>query len=145
MDWERTPQSVEEWLAVAKRHRRDARLLKKAKHYSSAWNSVGFSIECYLKAAIMNKFRLNRWPDKSERPDLWVHEPIELLRVLGVTTNSLGKHPVRSRLKTVLDWHRRHGYNPNALPEKFAEQIYDAAFSSDGVVEWIAQTFHLPC
>ncbi|WP_206988648.1 hypothetical protein [Rhizobium laguerreae] len=146
MDWEEnSPQSVEEWLAVAERYRGDARVLKNQKRFTSAWNAVGFAIECYLKAAIMRKLGLNRWPSKSERPELWVHETAELLRVLGVTFDGLGKHPVRYRLKTVLDWKRRHGYNPEAIPEKYAEQIYQDAFSSDGVVEWIAKSFHLPC
>ena len=145
MDWNDSPQSVDDWIALGRRHRNGAYTLKKAQQYSLSWDHSGFAVECYLKAAIMRKFGMNRWPDKSERPDLWKHEPSELLKVLGVTFAGLGKSPIRFRLKTLLDWRRRHGYNPGSLPEKFAEQIYTDAFSSDGVVEWIAQTFHLPC
>jgi hypothetical protein len=145
MDWENSAQSVEDWIALAQRHRNGARALKKDKQFSLVWDHTGFSVECYLKAAIMRQKGWNRWPDSTERRDLWVHETSGLLRELGVTPEGLGAHPIRYRLKTILDWRRRHGYNPNSMPEKYAEQIYRDAFSSEGVVEWIVKTFHLLC
>lgn len=145
MDWNDAPQSVDDWLSLAERHRKGAYILKKGKQYALSWEHTGFAVECYIKAAIMKKNGWNRWPSYSDRPDVWTHEPMLLLKVLGVTIEGLSGHPVRFRLKTVLDWRRRHGYNPNAMPEKFADQIYRDAFDSDGVVEWIGKTFRLPC
>lgn len=142
---DKTPQSVDDWLALGARHKRGSYVLKSKKEFSLSWDHTGFAVECYLKAAIMRKNGWNRWPDASERKDLWSHEPTALLKELGVTFEGLGKHPVRPHLKTILDWKRKHGYNPEAMPEKYAEQIYAAAFYSNGVVEWIVKTFHLPC
>jgi hypothetical protein len=64
----------DEWIGLCPRYRDDARALEKAKHPKGSWLNAGFAVECCLKAAIMKKDRLNRWPDPDAAPDLWTHD-----------------------------------------------------------------------
>ncbi len=92
----------------------------------------------------MKKERLNRWPDRDDAPDLWTHDLRGLFKRLGV--DPLGIDPrnlVAPALKTVLDWRRDHGYSVAKLPLKHASQLCEAAFESNGVVEWIAGLYRL--
>lgn len=92
----------------------------------------------------MKKERLNRWPDRDSAPDLWTHDLRDLLRRLGIEPQKFDhKHPVAPSLKMVLDWRREHGYAVGKLPQKLAGSMYEAAFESNGVVEWIAAQYRL--
>jgi hypothetical protein len=136
--------SPDDWLALCRRYRDDARALERSRRPEGAWLSAGFAIECCLKAAIMKKERLNRWPDQDSAPELWTHDLRGLFRRLGI--DSLGFDPrnaVAPALKTVLDWRREHGYSVGKLPQKFASNLCVAAFESNGVVEWIAGLYRL--
>jgi hypothetical protein len=129
---------------LCKRYRGDALALNGSNRPEGAWLCAGFSIECCLKAAIMKKEGLNRWPDKEDAPELWTHDLLGLFKRLGV--NPLGfdhKNPVAPRLKLVLDWRREHGYAVGKVPARFADDICEAAFGSNGVLEWIADLYHL--
>jgi HEPN domain-containing protein len=136
--------SSDEWLELCRRYRDDAQALRRAKRPDGAWLSAGFAVECCLKAAIMKKERLNRWPDKESAPDLWTHDLRGLFRRLGVDPLSFDtKNPVAPALKMVLDWRREHGYSVGKLPQKSADSMCQAAFESNGVVEWIASLYQL--
>jgi hypothetical protein len=93
----------------------------------------------------MKKMRWNRFPDRDDQPRLYTHDITYLLSVLRISPSGLVRHPVGPHLKTVMDWSRHHGYNPNSMPRTYVDAIYEAAFSGRGVVEWIAKTFQLPC
>jgi hypothetical protein len=106
--------------------------------------SAGFAVECCLKAAIMTKERLNRWPDRESAPDLWTHDLRGLFKRLGVDPLKLDpKNPVAPALKMVLDWRREHGYSVAKLPVKYADSMCRAAFEANGVIEWIAGLYRL--
>jgi hypothetical protein len=131
-------------LVLSRRYRDDAEALRRAKRPDGAWLNAGFSVECCLKAAIMKKEGLNRWPDQQDAPDLWTHDLRGLFRRLGIDPLKFDhKHPVAPALKMVLDWRRDHGYSVGKLPVKYAENICRAAFESNGVVEWIAGLYRL--
>ena len=92
----------------------------------------------------MRKERLNRWPDRDIAPELWTHNLLGLFRRLGVDPISFDPgSPVAPALKMMLDWRREHGYSIGKVPMKFAKDACEAAFGSDGVVEWIAGRYHL--
>jgi hypothetical protein len=135
--------SVDEWLDLYRRYRDDALVLLKSKRPDGVWLNAGTAVECLLKAAIMRKEGLNRWPDKSDAPALWSHDLWMLCRRLGIDPLGLHTHQVAPKLKTVLDWRREHGYSANKLPLKNARNMHDAAFGGDGVVEWIARQYRL--
>lgn len=66
------PQSPFEWLAVAKQHETSARLLAESRVAAAqAYSHAGFAVECALKAYIMRMGRLNGWPDRDSRPELY--------------------------------------------------------------------------
>jgi hypothetical protein len=106
--------------------------------------NAGFAVECCLKAAIMKRERLNRWPDPQDAPDLWTHDLRGLFKRLGIDPLKFDtKNPVAPSLKMVLDWRRQHGYSVGKLPQKLAKDICEAAFESNGVIEWIAGLYRL--
>jgi hypothetical protein len=66
------PQSPSEWLKLAHRHEAAARALAEDRVAAAeSYAHVGFAAECALKAYIMWKERLNRWPDKGSRSELY--------------------------------------------------------------------------
>ncbi len=106
--------------------------------------NAGFAIECCLKAAIMKKERLNRWPDREAAPDLWTHDLRVLFKRLGIDPMTFdSRSPVAPSLKMVLDWRREHGYAVGKVPNKLARDICEAAFESNGVIEWLACLYRL--
>lgn len=136
--------SADDWAALCRRYRDDARVLLQSRRPDGAWLNGGFAVECCLKAAIMKKERLNRWPDKDSAPDLWTHELWDLFRRLGIDPVKFDpRHPLAPALKTVLDWRRDHGYSVGKLPLKQASQFCEAAFEFNGVIEWIAGLYRL--
>jgi hypothetical protein len=136
--------SADEWAQLCGRYRADSRALLDARRPDGAWLAAGFAVECCLKAAIMKKERLNRWPDRDEAPDLWSHDLMGLFKRLGIDPLKFDhKHVVAPSLKTVLDWRRDHGYSVGKLPLKNADSMYRAAFEANGVVEWIAGLYRL--
>lgn len=129
---------------MCRRYRGDALLLRAAKRSDGAWLNTGFAVECCLKAAIMRKERLGRWPDRDVAPDLWTHNLYSLFRRLGIDPQGFDpKNPVAPALKMLLDWRREHGYSIGKLPIKFANDACDAAFGPNGVIEWIADRYQL--
>jgi hypothetical protein len=106
--------------------------------------ATGFAVECCLKAAIMTKERLNRWPDREDAPDLWTHDLRLLFKRLGIDPLTFDtRHRVAPALKMCLDWKREHGYSVGKVPQKLARDICEAAFESDGVIEWLADLYRL--
>jgi hypothetical protein len=136
--------SSDEWLELCRRYRGDALALRDILRPDGAWMNAGFAVECCLKAAIMKKEGLNRWPDRFDDPDLWTHDLRVLFKRLGIDQLTFDpKNPIAPTLKTVLDWRREHGYSVGKVPLKFAKDICEAAFGSNGVVEWLAGLYRL--
>jgi hypothetical protein len=106
--------------------------------------NAGFAVECCLKAAIMKKEGLNRWPDREHDPELWTHDLRILFRRLGVDPYSFDtRNPVAPALKMCLEWRREHGYSIGKVPQELARDICEAAFESNGVIEWLAGLYRL--
>ncbi|MGA2058627.1 MAG: hypothetical protein ABSG88_25425 [Bradyrhizobium sp.] len=106
--------------------------------------AAGFAIECCLKAAIMKRERLNRWPDRESAPELWTHDLRALFKRLGVDPSTFDpKNAVAPSLKMCLDWRREHGYSIGKVPVRLAKDICEAAFDSNGVIEWLAGLYRL--
>ncbi len=92
----------------------------------------------------MKRERLNRWPDPDTAPELWTHDLRGLFKRLDIDPLKFDhKHPVSPALKMVLDWRREHGYSVGKVPLKFASNLCEAAFESNGVIEWIAGRYQL--
>lgn len=136
--------SPDEWVQLCRRFRDDAKVLHSARRPEGAWLNAGFSVECCLKAAIMKRERLNRWPEPDRAPELWTHDLRGLFKRLGIDPVKFDhSHPVAPALKMVLDWRRQHGYAVDKLPLKRASDMCEAAFGGNGVIEWLADRYQL--
>lgn len=79
------PQSTSEWLSLVRRHETAARLLIDDRDAcGELYFHVGTAAECALKAYIMWKERLNAWPEKDIRPDLYTHNLRRLAEIAGI-------------------------------------------------------------
>src|SRR4051812_25107550 len=69
------PTSADEWLALSRQHEASAKLLCENKVAAAqGMFHAGLSVECALKAYIMRGERLNGWPSKLTRPELYTHD-----------------------------------------------------------------------
>lgn len=108
----------------------------KPRHCREAWMASGFAVEFALKACIMRSRRLNSWPDRSENPELYVHNLRKLVQEAGI---DLASAPIgiRASFRVVLDWERHHDYNTRHMPPEVANDMVEAAFGSNSVIEWL--------
>jgi hypothetical protein len=133
------PQSPSEWLSLARQHEKAARLLAKDRAIAAqAYSHVGFATECALKAYIMWSERLNSWPEKGSRPELYTHHLRKLVDLAGIELRTTD--PVGPSWATVLQWDRGQDYSPKPMPRKVAGSMIEAAFGENGVVTWIRKT-----
>lgn len=137
-----TASSIEEWIALAKSARTSAyALLKHPSTHNQAWSQAGFSIECLLKASIMAKERFNTWPSRGARGDLYTHDLEKLADILGMKV--LPADPVAPSWSVVLQWRREHSYVSKVRPAAITNGLIDAAFSDNGVFQWISRRYLL--
>lgn len=108
----------------------------KPRHCREAWMASGFAVEFALKAYIMRVRRLNAWPDRSENPDLYVHNLRRLVAHAGLVLSEL---PLEMQMpfRVVLDWERNHDYNARYMAPEVANDIVEAAFGDGGVIAWL--------
>jgi hypothetical protein len=133
------PQSSSEWLSLVRQHEVAARRLADDRLAAAqAYFHVGFATECALKAYIMWSERLNNWPDRDSRRELYTHDLSKLVALAGIELTTTD--PIGASWKTVLDWDRSQGYDPNPMPRKVARSMIEAAFGEKGVVTWIRKT-----
>jgi len=130
------PNTVEEWMTLVAQHERAARVMAADKIAAAQghWHA-GIAVECALKAYIMKRERLNGWPSKEARPELYSHN----LRALSITAGirPTSKDPEVTSWYVVLQWDRNQGYDPKPMPRRFAQAMVDAAFGEKGAVTWI--------
>ncbi len=133
------PQTSSGWLLLAGQHEASARLLAGDRVAAAqAYGHVGFAAECALKAYIMWKERLNIWPDRDTRKELYTHDLRKLVQIAGIELNP--KDPIGPSWAVVLQWDRGQAYDPNPMPRKVARSMIEAAFGRKGVVTWIRET-----
>jgi hypothetical protein len=82
--------------------------------------------------------RLNRWPERSARSELYTHDLRKLVQIAGIERST--RDPIGPAWAVVLQWDRDQGYDPAAMPRKVARSMVEAAFGEKGVVTWIRKT-----
>jgi hypothetical protein len=132
-------QSPSEWLALVRQHEAAARLLAENRAVAAqAYAHVGSAAECALKAYIMWRERLNSWPERGSRPELYTHDLRRLVDIAGIELRTTD--PVSPSWAVVFQWDRGQGYDPSPMPRKVARSMIEAAFGVNGVVTWIRKT-----
>jgi hypothetical protein len=135
----KNPQSPAEWLYLAAQHEVAARKLAEDRVAAAqAYSHVGFAVEAALKAYIMWNERLNGWPDKEIRSDLYTHDLRKLLAAAQIAFTV--RDPVGPSWAVVLQWDRGQAYDPARMPRRVARSMVEAAFGEKGVVTWIRKS-----
>lgn len=124
------------WTRVEGKRAVALKLVDDRVHCREAWQAAGSGVEFALKAVIMRQERLNRWPDRDERPELHTHDLYVLFRVAGIDPARL-QGPLRVAARVVLQWRREHDYVVGAMERREARSMVDAAFGREGVVQWL--------
>jgi hypothetical protein len=132
------PNSPSEWLVLAAQHERSARVLADDKIAAGqALFHAGMGVECALKAYIMHRERLNGWPSREARPELYTHNIRKLREIADLPLDP--RSPQASGWHLFLQWDRGQGYDPKTMPRKVARSWVEAAFGNEGLVKWIRQ------
>lgn len=133
------PQSIDEWLALARQHEAAARAICELK--DAGGQSIfhaGTGVECALKAYIMHKERLNTWPDGHSRRELHTHDIRKLADIAEIIITPTDT--VAPSWHLMRQWDRNQAYDPKRMPRKVARSWVEASFGKEGVVTWIRQT-----
>jgi hypothetical protein len=99
---------------------------------------AGSGVEAALKAYIMRQERLNGWPSKASRPELYTHDLRQLARIAGIDVKNAG--PRRPSWHVMFQWDRNQAYDPKPMPRRVARSFVEAAYGQDGIVTWIRTT-----
>jgi len=98
--------------------------------------AAGFAVEFALKALIIRRERLNSWPSKEHRSELYTHSLRDLFQAAGIDPKAAPRE-LRGSLRTVLDWNRAHEYTSGRMSRANARSMVAAAFDPEGVVAWL--------
>ena len=134
-------QSPREWLRLAEAEERAARALAEDRRLTAqAILHVGFAVEYALKAYIMHRERLNAWPSREARKDLYTHDIRKLKEIAGIDVDS--RSPTGPAWFIMCQWDRGQAYNPKPPLRRVARDYIRAAFGEQGVVTWIRSTLN---
>lgn len=130
-------QSADDWRRRAREKEQAAKVLATdRKTARDGYVQAGFAVEYALKAVIQKRHRFNRWPDKNERPDLYVHNLRPLIVAAGIDPQALSPE-LRKNLSVVSNWDRGHDYAAERMPRKVVRDMIECAFGEDGVMTWL--------
>lgn len=130
------PQTPAEWMRLARQHELVALAMREDREAAGqAVYHAGLATECALKGYIMKNERLNRWPDRDERPELYSHDINRLMRIAGIVVDS--RDPTAPSWHTMSLWSRGQGYEPAPTPRRVARSFVEAAFGPAGAVTWL--------
>ena len=125
---------------LANRRLREARVLRRNKHYEGCYYLAGLAIECALKACIARKTRKYDFPDKQVVNDSYTHDLAKLLKTAGLErdlANASKSDPnLESNWAVVKDWKIESRYD--FMSKQKANELYNAiAARTHGVLSWI--------
>jgi len=118
-----------------------AKTLLEAGHCQQAFHAAGFAVECALKCRIMRRERLNRWPERSERHEVYSHRLTALAKVAGLQSFLLAEvsnDPTVLGLSwmVVKDWDNEIRYAPGTFSPVRARQMVEAV-NDGGLLQWL--------
>ena len=79
--------------------------------------------------------RLNAWPSRDARPDLYTHDLRKLLAIAGIGLDA--SHEIAAALHLAVQWDRNQGYDPKPMPTRVIDSWIEAAFGPEGAVTWL--------
>lgn len=117
-----------------------ARMLAAAQQWGDAFYHAGFAVECALKRRIMRFERLNSWPDRTTRRELYVHDLRKLASIAGLDATLLAEIAAQSDIglawMVAKDWSVEVRYDPLPFPARRGADMI-AAVSDKGLLRWL--------
>jgi hypothetical protein len=133
------PATPEEWLALVAQHERVALAMQNDRRAAAqAYYHAGQGVECALKAYIMRRERLNGWPSRQSRPELYTHDLVALATIARISFTPQSR--LAPSWSLVRQWTRDQSYDPKPMPRKVAKSWVEAAFGQEGIVTWLRAT-----
>lgn len=132
-----------DWERMARQQVETARVLALALQWGDAFYHSGFAVECALKLRIMRFERLNSWPDRTDRRELYVHDLSKLARVAGIEAVLLAEINAQSDIglawMVAQDWSVEVRYDPRPFPAQRGADMVEAV-AAKGLLEWLMQS-----
>jgi HEPN domain-containing protein len=134
------PIYADDWATMALEERSVAEVLALEGRWKQAFSHAGFAVECALKYAIMKIERLNEWPPRQARRELYSHDLSRLLEIAGLRDHLLDEVDLQSRIGlawlVAKDWSIETRYDPLPFPPPRGKDMLDAITKS-GLLEWL--------
>ncbi len=131
------PQSIDEWKILAQERLADAEHALKGKRWTNAYDMAGIALECALKGAIMRHERLNCWPDRSSRAELYNHRLLKLLELSDLEAKMVTELQSFSQIgmywKVAQVWKMQRYAKPTP-----AIAARDMVHAARALIDWIA-------
>ena len=130
-----------DWANRARQCMRDARTLYEAHSWQSAYMSSGLAMEMALKGRIMHVQRMNSWPARRDRRELYTHNLNDLMEMADLRP-SLTQEVV-DQTNIGLAWLAMKDFDINSryptgkqFPRKLARDSVEA-IANLGLLEWL--------
>ena len=136
----KSAESADEWeqLASEKVKRAEA---NRERDRKLAYDEYGYAVERSLKATIMRKKGLNRWPDRTDRPELYTHSLSTLLKETGLFQRFCRDRRQNGRLRqnwlVVKDWAPSRYRMQQPSPENVRDLRKAITDPNDGILTWL--------
>lgn len=131
---------MSDWERKAQEQVRTAQLLAAAHQWADAFYHAGFAVECALKCRIMRLERLNSWPDRATRKELYTHDLRKLAGGAGIEASLLAEIAAQSDIglawMVAKDWSIEVRYDPRSFPARRAADMV-MAVSDRGLIQWL--------
>lgn len=125
-------------MKLARQRRTSAKLLiDHPQNTLVAFENIGLSIECAMKAVIAKRKRFNEWPTRAQVPELFGHN-LRLIARYGDLFPPASDPTYSGNFHAILDWNRDRVYSSGRLDRAYVRRLYDAAFGPKGVMEWLS-------
>ncbi len=134
--------TVADWLEQAREHLQDGELLAAASRWQNAYLLGGYAVECALKGVLIHRRRLDRWPDRTERPEYYTHDLAKLAGFAGIEDLLLAE--VQAATPMGVGWQtvKRHTLSKRypdgaRFSARAGRDMLLAIAGEDGLVRWL--------
>lgn len=129
-----------DWERGAQEQAKTAQLLAAEHRWSDAFYHAGLAIEFALKCRIMRFERLNSWPDRATRKELYVHDLRKLANIAGIETALLAEIAAQSDIglawMVAKDWYSEVRYDLRPFPPRRGADMVTAV-ADKGLLLWL--------
>jgi hypothetical protein len=130
----------EHWAKKAREELAAARALTGKRLWSAAYYHAGMAIEFAIKWRIMHESRMNRWPSRQDRRDLYSHDIAALAALARLEQVFLDEIAAGTDIGmawlVAKDWSIETRYDPRPFPPRRARDMLRAV-DTTGLMKWL--------